>query len=281
MYIGGVTSTGASSAVAYIFRNVNGTWTSLFSQSIASSASGTLRFEAVGPSLKLFLNGNLVAFSDDNQLTSGTVGMRTSTGAAVANFSASTLTLNNNGNALPFGDTFSAATNQQLSSSWLNQAGSFQVGGGSAMAIGGSQVTVNGVPDPNVNLATVNGISATNATVQADVTLAVGQAAGLVARYTGTGDQNMYLGAAVNVGHNSFLLVILSNVNGTWTVLRSVTQSASANSGFLKFVVLDNNLQLFFNGNLALSFTDSSISGAGTVGIRASVGAVLQNFQAN
>ncbi|HEV3142504.1 MAG TPA: hypothetical protein VGZ47_01315, partial [Gemmataceae bacterium] len=88
------------------------------------------------------------------------------------------LVLNNPG--LPFSDNFNAATNQQLSNSWLNQQGNFQVSAGVATGLG------------SLDVATVNGINNSNVFVQADVNVPAGQIGGLVARYGGPLDGNMY-----------------------------------------------------------------------------------------
>src|SRR5207253_5871245 len=127
----------------------------------------------------LFLDGSLKAFAFDSVLTApGYVGMRVNQGATVDNFSADQINLANPG--LPFSDDFSASVNQQLTTNWLERAGNFTVQGGTATG------------NAALNVATVNGVSQANEFAQADVTLAANQYAGLVARYNGPADSNMY-----------------------------------------------------------------------------------------
>jgi hypothetical protein len=57
---------------------VGGTWTTLKTGTAAAVAPGTkyyLRLEAVGPALKAFINGKLVAEVEDTQLPTGSVGV--------------------------------------------------------------------------------------------------------------------------------------------------------------------------------------------------------------
>src|SRR5262249_55952979 len=91
--------------------------------------------------------------------------------------------------SLPFNDNFTVATNQQLSNNWLNQVGNFAVAGGVATGVGG------------LDVATVNGVSSVNEFVQADITVTgSGQAAGLITRYSGPADRNMYVGEVSRTG---------------------------------------------------------------------------------
>ncbi len=262
MYLGAVQQL-SSGYQASIWRNVNGAWTQLFVQNFTGSANGTLRFESVAGSLKLFLNGSLMAFANDTTFTVGLMGMRATAGVQFDNVSAANIALTNN--SVPFSDAFGSATNAQLSNSWLNRAGNYKVTNGVARGNG------------SLNLATVNGVSAANVTVQANVNVAGGQIAGLVARYSGVGDQNMYLATAINLG-SSVELSIWVNVNGNWTKLAATTTSAT--TGILKFALAGTSLKLFFD-NLStplLDITDSTITTAGLVGMRSTFGAEFDNF---
>src|SRR5262249_21350053 len=133
---------------------------------------------------KLFLNGSLVAFANDTAISApGTVGMRFSQGAAADQFSTDKITLSNPG--LPFSDPFNATPNLQLSTNWVDRAGNFSTQGDKATGTAA------------LNVATVNGVSQADVFVQGDVTLAPNQFAGLVGRYLGGGDNNMYFAALV------------------------------------------------------------------------------------
>src|SRR5262249_49111477 len=151
-------------------------------------------FEVVGDSLRLFLGGTLVAFAGDGSLTTGTVGLR-SNGAGVSydNFSSDLLTPPVV--TLPFGpDAFTGTSNNLLSNNWQEHAGNFvdSTSGGNANSA---------VANSALNDAMLNGVSQTDVFVQADITLsAVGQYAGLAARYTGPVDSNMYWGAIGKTG---------------------------------------------------------------------------------
>jgi len=265
LYLGRLVNTDSGFKVE-LLRNVNGTLATLFHQNVTSTGSGTLRFEVAGSSLKLFLNNTLVAFANDTRLTTGTVGIDASIGGTVDNFSASSAPLNQA--SLPFNDDFTTATNQQLSSNWLNQRGNFQVSGG--MAAGHA----------SLNIATLNGVNAADVAVQADVNVtgAAGQSAGLVARYSGPGNQNLYLGRLVKT-ESGFNVELIRNVNGGSTTLfkQSVT---STGSGTLRFEVMGSSLKLFLNNTLVAFANDSRLT-AGTVGIDTSVGGTVDNFSAS
>jgi len=70
---------------AQIWESAGGVWTRLSSTQV-SSGSGSLRFEVVGQSLKLSVNGRLTNSVTDSSLTSGSVGVSaTNTGTRVDN----------------------------------------------------------------------------------------------------------------------------------------------------------------------------------------------------
>src|SRR5205807_741968 len=99
----------------------------------------------------------------------------------------------------------------------------------------------------------------------ADISLsAIGQYAGLAARYSGSGDKNMYWGAIGQTGASTYVAVIFKNVNGTWTQL--VSQSVSTGTGTLRFEVQGTSLRLFLDYVEVATASDSSISAAGGVG---------------
>jgi len=260
-----VVNLGGGVIQAQIWQNYRGVWSELFFQNSSSASSGTLRFEAVGSSLKLFLNNSLLAYANDTLLTGGTVGIRSTAGVMFDNFSADVLTLTNPG--LLFFDSLSAnPTNQQMSNSWLNQAGNFREAFGVATAMG------------SLDVATVNGVLALNSTVQANVIVNPGQAAGLVSRYSGPGDANMYWGALIGTGVGSAEAEIFVNVNGNWQLLAFA--AAPSNAGALKLITSGNSLKMFLNDVLMLNINDSSLSSSGTVGIQATQGAIIDDFSA-
>ena len=63
---------------AYIFLNQGGVYTQLAFKDLTGlfTGSGTLRFQVVGNTLNLYVNGLLQASAMDSMLTTGLVGMR-------------------------------------------------------------------------------------------------------------------------------------------------------------------------------------------------------------
>ncbi len=268
-YLGGVTAT-ATGYAAYLYRNLNGVFTPLFTQNLTGSANGVLRLEVYESSLKLFLGSTLIAYGDDSSLTGGSVGMRVTAGAALSSFSASALTVGTP--ALPFISDFTAATSpepNQLTNNWINQAGNYSVNTTSGTATG------NG----NLDLATLVGVSVANVTVQANVSvIGVGEYAALVSRYTGSGDQNYYLGEIVNTG-SGVEAYLYQNVNGVFTLLQS--QMVAATSGTLVMVTSGTSLTLTYNGVLLFSVADLALPGSGSVGMRTTAGTTISSFSAS
>jgi uncharacterized protein YkwD len=253
---------------AILYRRLGGGLTQLGPAVTVSTGTGTLRLEVVGNSLKLFLNGRLLTHAFDSALTTGAAGAWGTPGATLDNFEADTI--NRVSAALPFRDGFAQATGSQLSRSWTEQAGNFQaLGNGQLRAI-----------DPGLSLATLNlAPAAADVALQANVALAATGAvsAGLMARYSGSGDGNMYLGV-VTGSNGSFAASIYRHVGATWTLLSS--RALTGGTGLLRFVVKGSRLQLSWNGVLVCDVSDGAIATAGLVGLRASQGALYSNFSA-
>src|SRR5262249_12154352 len=133
-----------------------------------------------------------------------------------------------------------------------------------ALAIHSNQLVTTA---PGLSLAAYSGAVASDVSVQADVVVASTgfSHAGLIARYAGTGDSNMYLGTIVG-SNGSFTAQIWRNVAGAWTQLTS--KAVATGTGTLRLVVLGDSLQLFLNGNLVGSTVDSALQGPGLVGVR-------------
>jgi hypothetical protein len=261
-YLGDV-EVSAGRFTAYLWRNRNGVWTQLASAPL-SRGTGTLRLQAIGTSLKLFFNGQLVAYAYDATFTNGTTGVRAKGGGLVDDFTATAL--NPVSPSLPFTDSFGQPSGSQLSPAWTERAGNF-----STQADG--RLRANG----GFNLATVNQFPAADVAVQANIALgaAASQYAGLVARYTGPGDNSLYAAQVVGSG-GRFVAVIYRNVKGVWTLLSSRT--ITGGTGLLRFEVTGNHLKLFFNGLTVGDVTDNAITGPGLTGIRGTGGALYDNF---
>jgi hypothetical protein len=267
-YVGFLVSDG-SSFQGTIWKNIGGTYTQIATGAFVNTGVGSLEFEAVGPSLKLLFTpqgqtqATLLAFADDTSLTTGSVGMRISQGARVGPFNASAVVATQP--TLPFSDDFSSTSDgSQLNRNWTDRNGNVTVVGEAAKGTAGS------------NLSTVNGINVADVTVQATVALNGGAFAGLVARYSGPLESNMYAGFLVSTA-GGFQVTIWKNVGGAWTQLAASATFTGSGSGTLKFQVTGTSLQLFWNGTMLASAIDSSLT-SGSVGMRLGQNATLDDF---
>jgi hypothetical protein len=265
MYLGMLLGV-SGSFTAFIFRNQGGAWVALASAPIATG-TGTLRFDVVGSSLKLFLNNSLIVYAYDSVFTApGLAGIRGGPGVPFDNFAVSLA--ERSSTVLPFSDAFTQDDGAQLSPLWTEQAGNFNVQGGRLRG-----------NDSFVSVATVNGILASDVRVESQVALpATGvQYAGLAARYSGPGDSNMYLAMLLGID-GSCTAFIFRNLNGAWTPL--VSAPIATGTGALRFDVQGNFLRLSFNGTLVVSALDSTLTGPGSVGVRGGQGVTFDNFTA-
>src|SRR5262249_43124694 len=182
-YVGQIRDTGSGLQPA-IFKNIGGTFSTIaVGATVSSAGNATLEFEVVGSSLKLIYDGQLVAFGVDSSLTTGSVGMRLSNGAAVSSFLADVLTLP----PLHFTDTFTTSSGgSHLDRNWTDRLGNVTVNTSTGQAIGTAATS----------LSTVNGVAQGDVRVLANVNVAVGsgQTVGLVARYGGPLNSNFYVG---------------------------------------------------------------------------------------
>lgn len=262
MYYGVLVRSGGTTT-AQIYVNVDGVWTLLGSANVSVGATVTLRFDVVGSSLKLFVNGTLAVYAFDSTFTTGTFGIRGSTNVTFDNFSIDVRTPTTP--ALPFNESFTATADRQLSTNWREVVGNYDLQTSAAVGVAG------------VNQALVNGIDLTNVSVRADVTLTASNNtfAGLIARYSGPDEANMYFATLLQLDGVVYAQ-IYRNLNGTWTSLSSTVVSVSG-STTLRFDVIGNSLRLYVDGVLATFAFDSALS-AGGVGIRSSQNTVIDEF---
>ena len=170
---------------------------------------------------------------------------------------------------LPFRDAFNQPTGPVTQASWVQAVGHIAVSANTAisMSVGNSVMVLRGVTVADVH-------------VQATVftRAVVGQAVGLVARYGGPGDTNMYLARLVK--HPSgFVAQIWRHVDGVWQLLAA--RASPRGSGLLEFDVVGNSLTLSLNGRVLLGVHDSAVAGPGTVGVRITgIGNRFDNFHA-
>ena len=272
LYYAGIRNTGGT-VTAEIGRYLNGKLTKLATGKVAALVAGfspagtnTITFEAVGPSLRLFVNGTLIVSATDLTFTTGSLGLRGTMGATFANYGAAGVALLNP--TLPFADAFSPQPSDgQLSTNWTDVAGDFTVNGS------GQAVAVNSVP---VDIAVLNGATAADVTLSANVSsLAVGQMAALVARYQDNG--TMYYAGVANV-HGVATAEIWRVVRGVRKRLGS-TVLPSFNGGVMKLQVTGMVLTLTVGATTLLA-ADGSITAAGQVGIRGTAGAQFAGFGA-
>lgn len=266
MYWGGLIHESTGSRVE-IWKRVNGTWTRLTMVSLSGApTAGELRFEALGSSLKLFLNNVLVSSTMDTSIqTAGTVGIWSTANSTFDNFHAE---LNQQLTApLPFNDTFTQPNDSTLSDFWADIAGGFSV-----------QNNVLVASATQVNSAILNGVSVANASAQANVTINGGGSAALTLRNSGN-DQTMYWGGLINE-NGVTRAEIWRRVNGAWTLLTQTTVAGAPTSGLLRFVASGNTLTLLLNGRTVATTTDSAITTGGTIGIWSTASETFDNFMA-
>jgi hypothetical protein len=103
MYSAMLIRTAANNYAAVIYRHDAGAFTAIAFQNIASIGNGILKFQAVGTSPKLFIDGALIVSATDSTFDTGSVGIRSIGGATFDNFSATK-------SPLPLLSALSAAT---------------------------------------------------------------------------------------------------------------------------------------------------------------------------
>jgi hypothetical protein len=263
---------------AELWRYNHGTWTQLGPSVAVSSGDAHLRLEVFGSSLKLFVNGTITVWANDQVLTqAGQVGMRAQT-ASLDNFQNSPLTVMN---ATPgFNDPFDTGTdgNTQLSLSWTQQSGDF--------ALAGGRVTGNDTS----SLATLNGLSVLNTQVGGHVTVnAKSNSAGFVADYVpgsnGAANASYYSAylAEDSLGHYSVNVVkVLAGATKTFPggKVALPTSFNGAVSHNLVFQIQNGSLSLSIDGASKISLTDPKPLAAGTVGLLGTKGQTFDDFMA-
>jgi len=154
----------------------------------------------------------------------------------------------------PFADDFNQDDASTLSGYWATRTGAVGIANGEAVA-----------RTSRASIATLNDVRVTDSASQAFVNLRTGTTVGLVARYAGAGDRNMYLACLMRSG-TVIVGRIWRNSGGTWTILASGAVTAA--SGVLRFEVAGSSLTLLFNGMRVAGAFDRVIGGPGAVGIR-------------
>ena len=153
-----------------------------------------------------------------------------------------------------FTDRFSRA-NGSLGLPWKTRAGSLAVVQGHAQGTGATKV----------HLATLAGFSQADVDLHLTVNLGPNQSAGLVARYSGSGDRNYYAATLQSDSAGVVSARLLRNVNGVIGELAIANNVVT--SGILRFRVVGSTLQLWLNDVPLASFEDTKFK-TGAVGIR-------------
>ncbi len=166
---------------------------------------------------------------------------------------------------LPFSDNFNRPDNPFLGTAWTSESGSASVksNAGLVTAADGFGASVN----------TLNGLSAQDVQLDLDVTLNnPGDLVGLIARHSGSGETNMYIGALQRIadsgGVPQYEAYIYRNVGGALTLLANanVTALVTGPTTHLHFEVVGPSLQLFVTSGGSLTEVASAIDGALTSG---------------
>ena len=246
---------------------------------IAANLTGTLRFDVVGSSLKLYyaptaaavllLTAPTVYANDSSLAAAGLAGMRIGPSLTVDNFTAAAIA--EPSQTLPFQSDFSSpGNNNQLSTNWIERAGNFNVSGSQAVAQSNKPGSAaSRLLLPSANIATVTGISLADVGAQMGLSsMAVGQTLGVLTRYTGGAftTANAYLATAtyktaVTASVNGQIVFsIYKLVNGVLTRLSTATDSIPAGTTLtdLRFETIGSSLKLYLdvNGNI----TDNLVS---------------------
>ncbi len=266
----------ANSVTPYIF-SANGNYTQIAigaAVAITAGSAQTIRFEVAGTSLKLFMNGGLVAFGNDTTIAAaGLTGIRAFKNAILDNFQVDPIVLINP--TLPFADLFNEPANTSLSRNWTERQGLFKFTGTALQAIAPNA-------PQGVSIATVN-TPVLDSSVQEDINLpATGtHIAGLVSRFdAATG--NMYLGVLASFdGSTSAYLFI--RYGGTFYALNNPVSVSATGAGTVRLEVVGTSIKLFYTpsgGSTSLVgyANEPTLTVAGTSGVYLGNGDTATNF---
>jgi hypothetical protein len=241
-------------------------------------AAGTpihLTFAVVGNNLSLSVGGSaVVTVTLGASVGAGEVGILADPGETVDDFSSLELGALS---SLLYADQFNGPVTSMSTTSWWNVAqGYFQLANGQAKGDDGS----NGR-----SVAVVKGISATNVSLSATVTVASGSPpryqVGVIAGYQ---DATHYYGGVIRYVNGQLEAVIIQydGANGiidrgTPYVLTNMSPGMPINLGFS---IVGSNLSLSVNGTVVVTYTTGAPVGPGGVGIYADPGENVDDFSA-
>jgi hypothetical protein len=160
--------------------------------------------------------------------------------------------------SLPFSDSFNRSALSGLANDWSVDQGGFSLAGNQAVAAALSSG------------ATLYGTSLTTVDESADI-VTQGTAAGLMARW------NSATMTGYSVRFSGTSLKLFSVVNGVSTQI-GTTATTATTTGTVRLTISGSTLQVFFNGTLMINVTDSTITGAGSVGIFSAGNSAFDSF---
>jgi hypothetical protein len=181
----------------------------------------------------------------------------------------------------PFTDNFNRADDTIfLGPGWKTVKGDFDLNNDQALASG----TISGAAAPDgINIATLNGLSATNAALEAKIILQTADPsyAGLIARHTGPGAANFIWGGLLTAGGTTFAQMY-KIVNGVWAPLTSqvVAPADGITPQRVRMEVLNDSFKLFYNDTLVGFTNDFAISGPASFGLLSNAGNRFDDFVA-
>lgn len=230
----------------------------------AVPASGELRLLVQGNLLQLLVNGTTVARAIDSTIRQiGQIGVSASAGAALEGLSAAVVPPSAPASLL-FSDPFTRSGGTALGDAWVERRGDLLISGNRLMG-----------QASGANLGVWSQGSLLNAVVAASVDLsAIGQSAGLVARYTEAGS---YYEARLTRNDGSITAAIYRVTAGVAT-LRASTRWSVPTTGQVRLEVSGSTLRLVYRDQV-LTVTDALLAGPGLVGVALGTGAVLDDFR--
>ena len=124
--------------------------------------------------------------------------------------------------------------------------------------------TIEPGTNPAVSIFTAKNVSLKDVSISMDFDINTSLSIGIITRYTGPGDNNMYYGQISRDQNNIFSGSIWKNVNNEWIQIAS--QRDVSSFGLLKLNIIGSDISLYLNNRLIVSAIDSSIRGRGKIG---------------
>jgi hypothetical protein len=267
MVWGGLANRGGT-LFAELWRNLGAGWSLVASTTLVGVPAGvahTVRMDAEGTALRVFVDGQLRTFANDGGVVAaGLFALRSSGGVTFDDLVVTPLSAAPA--SLPFASGFDATADGLLSDQWNEPVGWF------------STATSAAVGQTALNLALLNGVASVNADMTALIGVpVVGSYAGFASRAAGGGDSNLLWGGIVNRG-GALAAELWANQGGVWRLLGAAAAPGDVAVGHtVRMVASGPTLRLDVDGVTLLTRTTELLA-AGGVGIRGSAGASLDDL---